>query len=646
MTKELSCPVNKSHIFYRGRAPFPMLSSLQAMRSLPSSLTRFVQQLAAISLLAASVVGGCKRAVPGGTTAPSTTDSGGATAASVVEPTVLRFSDESNAGVFAYAKREHIFERELAKVNATIEWVPAPGAFSASFDAMNSGAINASRGAISPIIGALSHNLQFKIYGISDPGSTLRAGIISPPGSAIRTIKDLVGKRVAVNLAAHGDYLLLKALANAGIPASKVERVPIQPPDAAAAFATGKIDAWSTFGTFYNTAVRNGAHVLAVESELHSDDVGVLAANVAVLRKNPAAFRTILRVSDELTALAHQSPEKFQNVFKDKGPTAVSGEELRLAIEDTRTVPAFRVPTAADRARIESVSKIFFENKSIDRKIPVDEIVFDVDQAAALQAAVASPERPAAEAARDRWRHPAETLAFFGIRNDQNVVELWPGTGWYTAILAPFLADKGTLTAISPEPKPAANVDGGAAAAAEALFAKKYADRLAASPGVFGKVGAHSVNPAGDFSLGPDGSADAVVTFRNFHNWVKAGITPNVLSAAFRVLKQGGVLGIEEHRAAPGETDPARVVQKIGDTGYVPEAYVIDLARQAGFTLEGRSEINGNPLDTKDWPKGVWTLPPTFRLGDQDRAKYQAIGESDRMTLRFRKSQADFHAQK
>jgi len=625
----------------------PMLSSLQAMRSHPSSLTHLVQQLAAVSLLAASVVGGCKRAGPGGSTAPGATDSGNTTAVSVPEPTVLRFSDESNAGVFAYAKREHIFERELAKVNATIEWVPAPGAFSASFDAMNSGAINASRGAISPIIGALSHNLPFKIYGISDPGSTLRAGIVSPPGSTIRTIKDLVGKRVAVNLAAHGDYLLLKALANAGIPASKVERVPIQPPDAAAAFATGKIDAWSTFGTFFNTAVRNGAHVLAVESNLHSDDVGVLAANVAVLRKNPAAFKTILRVSDELTALAHQSPEKFQNVFKDKGPTALSGEELRLATEDTRTVPAFRVPTAGDRVRIENVSKIFFENKSIDRRIPVDEIVFDVDQAAGLRAAVASAERPPAEAARDRWRHPEETLEFFGIRNDQNVVELWPGTGWYTAILAPFLADKGTLTAISPEPKPAANVDGGvAAAAAEALFTKKYADRLSANPGVFGQVVSHSVDPARELSLGPDGSADAVVTFRNFHNWVKAGITPDVLSAAFRVLKRGGVLGIEEHRAAPGETDPARVVQKIGDTGYVPEAYVIDLARQAGFMLEGRSEVNANPLDTKDWPKGVWTLPPTLRLGDQDRAKYQAIGESDRMTLRFRKPEADVHAQK
>jgi predicted methyltransferase/ABC-type nitrate/sulfonate/bicarbonate transport system substrate-binding protein len=602
------------------------------MRSLPLSPTRFVQRLASLSLLAASLAGGCKRAGPGGTTPSAGAPDSGGVAASAGEPLVVRFADAMNAGIFAYAKREHILEKELAKVNATVEWVPAPGAFSASFDAMNSGAINTAQGAISPIIGALSHNLPFKIYGIADPGSTLRAGIISPATSTIRSVKDLVGKRVAVNLAAHGDYLLLKALANAGIPASKVERVPIQPPDAAAAFATGKIDAWSTFGTFFNTAVRNGAHVLAVESDLHSDDVGVLSANAAVLQKNPAAFQTILRVSRELTALAHQSPEKFQNVLKDKGPTALSGEELRIAIEDTRTLPAFRVPTATDRARVENVSKIFFDNKSIDRKIPVDEIVFDVDQATALRTAVASPERPAAETARDRWRHPTETLSFFGARNDQTVVELWPGTGWYTAILAPFLADKGALTVVNPESKPPAD-----AGAPEALLAKKYADRLAASPGVFGKVQVRSVNPATSFSLGADGSADVVVTFRNFHNWVKAEITPKVLAAAFRVLKRGGVLGIEEHRAAPGETDDTRVVQKIDDTGYVPEAYVIDLARQAGFTIEDRSEINGNPLDTKDWPKGVWTLPPTLRLGDQDRAKYESIGESDRMTLRFRK---------
>lgn len=299
-------------------------------------------------------------------------------AGAVQEPFVVRLSDPGNAGVFAYAKREGILERELAKVNAAIAWIPAAGAFSANFEAMNSGAMNASGGAISPIIGALSHNLQFKIYAIADPSGAARSGIISPAGSAIRTVKDLVGKRVAVNWAAKGDYVLLKALANAGISPSQVERLPIQPPDAAAAFATGKIDAWSTFGTFFSTAVKNGAHIVAVERDLQSDDVSVLAANVAVLQKNPAAFQVILRVHEELTALAHQSPEKFENVFRTKGPTALSGDELRIATEETRVTPTFRVPSAADRTRIHNVAQIFFDNKSIDREISVDDIVFDI----------------------------------------------------------------------------------------------------------------------------------------------------------------------------------------------------------------------------------------------------------------------------
>jgi sulfonate transport system substrate-binding protein len=342
------------------------------------------RRLAAALLLVS--LGSCARSRSTDPTgaAPAEPSSGGARADGepFVEPFVVKLSDPVNAGVFAYAKRERILERELAKVNAKIAWIPAAGAFSANFEAMNSGAMNASGGAISPIIGALSHNLQFKIYAIADPTGAARSGIISPADSPIRTIKDLVGKRVAVNLAAKGDYVLLKALANAGIPAAQVERIPIQPPDAAAAFATGKIDAWSTFGTFFSTAIKHGAHVLAVERDLHSDDVSVLAANVSALQKNPAAFQVILRVSQELTALAHQSPEKFENVFRDKGPTALSGEELRLATEETRVAPVFRVPTAADKTRIRNVAEIFFDNQSIDRKISVDDIVFDVDRAA------------------------------------------------------------------------------------------------------------------------------------------------------------------------------------------------------------------------------------------------------------------------
>jgi predicted methyltransferase len=239
----------------------------------------------------------------------------------------------------------------------------------------------------------------------------------------------------------------------------------------------------------------------------------------------------------------------------------------------------------------------------------------------ALTGILASSARPAPEVARDRYRHPRETLEFFGLRPDMTVVELWPGGGWYTAVLAPLLADKGKLVAASMDPKDP-NAHG----------AKELVARIAASPAVFGKVDVHVVHPPADVSLGPDGSADAVLTFRNFHNWMQDGIADKVLAASFKVLKPGGVLGIVEHRAR-ADADPAKVF----NSGYVPEATVIEMAQKAGFVLEARSEVNANPLDTKDYPEGVWTLPPVLRLGDKDKAKYVAIGESDRMTLRFRK---------
>jgi predicted methyltransferase len=256
---------------------------------------------------------------------------------------------------------------------------------------------------------------------------------------------------------------------------------------------------------------------------------------------------------------------------------------------------------------------------------PAAPAAVDASTDAKLRAAIASSDRPADEVARDKWRHPLETLEFFGLRDDMTVVELWPGGGWYTAILGPLLAEKGKLVATNMDPA-------GPPDDHSAQMARQYVARLAAKPNDFGKVDVRVLRPPADLTLGPDGSADAVLTFRNFHNWVGAGIAEKVLAASFRVLKPGGIFGVEEHRAK-ADADPT----KAGDTGYVPEAFVIDLAQKAGFKLDARSEINANPNDTKDWPKGVWTLPPVLRLGDQDRAKYEAIGESDRMTLRFRK---------
>jgi sulfonate transport system substrate-binding protein len=336
---------------------------------------------------------GCARSehAPGGEpksapAEPREADKAGPPGAERFAPIVIKFADPGNLGAIAYAKREGILARELARVNAKIEWVPGAGSFSASFEAMNAGAINASGGAISPIVGALSHNLKFKIFSIGDPGGLRRSGVIAPSGSSIRELGDLVGKRVAVNWAAHGDYVLLRALQKHGIPAHQVTRVPIQPPDAAAAFATSKIDAWSTFGVFFTTALENGAHVLAYEADIESDDVTVTSAHVDVLSRNPAAFQVFVRVIQDLTRQSREIPEKFQNLFTDKGPRATSGARLRADIEETRVAPVQRVPTVEDRARVAKVSQLLFENKSIDRQISVDEIVFDVD-AAALAAA-------------------------------------------------------------------------------------------------------------------------------------------------------------------------------------------------------------------------------------------------------------------
>ena len=242
------------------------------------------------------------------------------------------------------------------------------------------------------------------------------------------------------------------------------------------------------------------------------------------------------------------------------------------------------------------------------------------DSAAAITAALKGAWRQPANAARDKYRHPQETLEFFGLKPDMAVVELWPGGGWYTEVLAPVLRDHGQLTAAA---LPASDPG-------EGSVTKRYLAKLKADPAVYGKVKVIDFDPPRESSLGPDGSADMVVTFRNAHNWESQHQLLAVFQAAFKVLKKGGVLGLTDHRAAPGNP-----LQDTYGTGYLPTDYVIQTAEKAGFKLASQSEINANPKDTKDYPKGVWTLPPTFTLGDTDRAKYAAIGESDRMTLKF-----------
>lgn len=242
--------------------------------------------------------------------------------------------------------------------------------------------------------------------------------------------------------------------------------------------------------------------------------------------------------------------------------------------------------------------------------------------AAALQASLAGPQRSAENRARDGWRHPYETLTFFGLRENMTVVELWPGNGWYTEVLAPVLKGKGKLVAATTDPN--------SSNANRARYAKEFRARLASQPEVFGEVVVTSIDATGGMNLGAPGSADMVITFRNTHGWANDGIDDDVYKAAFDVLKPGGVFGVVQHRAKPG-TDPKTSAK----TGYVSEEYVIKTAEAAGFRLDARSEINANPRDTTVHPDGVWSLPPALRGGDKNRAEYLAIGESDRMTLRF-----------
>ena len=229
-------------------------------------------------------------------------------------------------------------------------------------------------------------------------------------------------------------------------------------------------------------------------------------------------------------------------------------------------------------------------------------------------------------AARDRYRHPAQTLAFFGITPTMTVIEIWPSTGWYSEILAPYLRDDGHYIAAVNDP---AKAEDDKARETASKQNQALRDKFAAQPKIYGQPTLLEFSSSAP-DLGAPGSADAVVTFRNVHNWVMAGNEAQMFEAFFEVLKPGGVLGVIDHRAAEGAA-----LEQVKNTGYLPEQYVISLALKAGFRLDARSEINANPKDLKNYPKGVWTLPPALHEGDVDRDKYLAIGESDRMTLRF-----------
>lgn len=236
------------------------------------------------------------------------------------------------------------------------------------------------------------------------------------------------------------------------------------------------------------------------------------------------------------------------------------------------------------------------------------------------QAVLAGDWRAPANSARDVYRHPQQTLTFFGLKPHQTVIEITPGNGWYSEVLAPLLKDHGHYIAAVQ----AAATSGYAKASEESLKQK-----FAADPTHYAKATVVEFDPKAPV-FGAPGSADTVLTFRNVHNWVLADTSAATFSGFFKVLKPGGVLGVVDHRAKDGAS-----LEDIKHSGYLTTAYVVKLATDAGFKLEAQSEVNANPKDTKDYPGGVWTLPPALRLGEQDKARYLGIGESDRMTLRF-----------
>jgi predicted methyltransferase len=238
-----------------------------------------------------------------------------------------------------------------------------------------------------------------------------------------------------------------------------------------------------------------------------------------------------------------------------------------------------------------------------------------------LEALASGKHRSPENIARNPARHPVETLQFFGLEPEMTVLEILPALGWYTEILAPYLAERGRLYVAHFSP------DGLLPYMPKVL--EMFEERIAREPELFGRVIVRHINPPKEVSIAPAGSIDLALTFRNVHNWVMADQEHEYFAAFFRALKPGGVLGVVDHRAKPGAD-----MESMHKTGYVTEAYVKEIAQRAGFVFEASSEINANPRDTTDHPRGVWSLPPFSQSSDE---KHKAIGESDRMTLKFRK---------
>ncbi len=250
----------------------------------------------------------------------------------------------------------------------------------------------------------------------------------------------------------------------------------------------------------------------------------------------------------------------------------------------------------------------------------------DASTSAALDAAIAGDHRKEANKARDKFRRPKETLAFFGFRSNMTVVEIWPGGGWYTEILAPALKESGKLYAAQYSTNPSFGY--------QRRYFGGFLLKLGEKPNIYRDVEITTLDFPYALAIAPAGSVDMVLTFRNAHNWVDPGYGTHAAALSFKtmfdVLKPGGVLGVVDHRWPDPETEDPNA-----ENGYISEERMIKLAKAAGFELAARSDMNRNPKDGHEHPEGVWTLPPSLALGDKNQDKYVEIGESDRMTLKF-----------
>lgn len=295
---------------------------------------------------------------------------------------VLKIKDPGNAGPLAYAKRNGILEERLAAVGAKVEWGGSYASFTATIDAVRSGSVNVLEGAISPALGYLANGKDIKIFSITDRVTDAAApqtgGLVVPAGSAVRDVKDLVGKQVAVNKGGRGEYLLLLALERAGIAPDQVKRVYLNPDQAASAFATGKVDAWWAIVRAYPEVVAKGARVLVHGRDLPDQDLSIQAARTELLQEHPEAVRVYLQVLRELTEQARTEPEKFQNVFQTQGPTALSGARLEEELAKSRYALPPRFVTAADASYIGDVAGTFHKYGVLPVTVKPQDVIADL----------------------------------------------------------------------------------------------------------------------------------------------------------------------------------------------------------------------------------------------------------------------------